>query len=83
MVSLTVACCSLQSPQKWIGSSVALGFDDAAAEAHESGSGFSPEEEARLRQSVLVKIFDWGRRHTLELQNRLRKLGLLEVLRGF
>lgn len=63
LVGLTVACCSTQAPQKWIGSSVALGFDDAFAEniAHQDGEGFSPEQEADLRKSVLVKIFDWGR----------------------
>ncbi|CAK9013721.1 unnamed protein product [Durusdinium trenchii] len=29
--------------------------------AHQDGEGFSPEQEADLRKSVLVKIFDWGR----------------------
>lgn len=62
LVGLTVACCSTQSPQKWIGSSVALGFDDGfSLPGYEDGQGFTPADEAELRKSVLVKIFDWGR----------------------
>eukprot|EP00434_Breviolum_minutum_P029748 symbB.v1.2.026299.t1/scaffold2616.1/size74813/3 len=40
-------------PQKWIGSSVALGFD----------IGQMPKrgEEEKFRQKIIVSIFDWGR----------------------
>lgn len=39
-------------PQKWVGSSVAIGFDAAS-----SWTG----DEAAARAQVIVKIFDWGR----------------------
>ncbi|CAE7728017.1 P65-C [Symbiodinium necroappetens] len=72
LVQLAMACRKCEAPQplgsehrllrKWIGSSVALGFDDAFVEdqAHVDGRGFGTAEAA-LRKSVLVKIFDWGR----------------------
>lgn len=62
LVQLAMACRKCEAPQKWIGSSVALGFDDAFGEdqAHVDGRGFGTAEAA-LRKSVLVKIFDWGR----------------------
>lgn len=47
-------CARVKVPQKWIGSSVALGFD----------SGLVPsrsEAEQQLRGTVSVCIFDWGR----------------------
>jgi len=55
LVQLASACRKAPAPQKWIGSSVALGFDDqrlveATADATE-----------KLRESVAVRIFDWGR----------------------
>eukprot|EP00434_Breviolum_minutum_P011502 symbB.v1.2.010141.t1/scaffold618.1/size180184/18 len=62
LVGLTVACCLMQAPQKWIGSSVALGFDDGfSLPAYADGQGFTGEDEAQLRKTSLVKIFDWGR----------------------
>lgn len=51
LVSLAKACRHVPVPQKWIGSSVALGFDCEKLPA--------TEEEAR--DKVIVKIFDWGR----------------------
>ncbi|CAJ1356808.1 unnamed protein product [Effrenium voratum] len=64
LVQLAVACREAQSPQKWIGSSVALGFDDKFREnspAYREGCGFDAAMETALRKSVIVKIFDWGR----------------------
>eukprot|EP00927_Polykrikos_kofoidii_P000759 TRINITY_DN10290_c0_g1_i1.p1 TRINITY_DN10290_c0_g1~~TRINITY_DN10290_c0_g1_i1.p1 ORF type:complete len:782 (-),score=113.37 TRINITY_DN10290_c0_g1_i1:48-2393(-) len=54
MTALAVACRQSPVPQKWIGSSVALGFD----------VGTLPQRSAplpTLLQSVKVHIFDWGR----------------------
>mmetsp|Transcript_25988 Transcript_25988/g.57349 ORF Transcript_25988/g.57349 Transcript_25988/m.57349 type:complete len:743 (-) Transcript_25988:89-2317(-) len=54
LTALAVACRRAPAPQKWIGSSVALGFD-----AGRAPSRCTPESQ--LRSRVLVKIFDWGR----------------------
>jgi len=54
LLRLAKACRRVAVPQKWIGSSVAIGFD----------IGHLPkrsEAEETLREQVLVKIFDWGR----------------------
>lgn len=54
LVDLAVACRQVPAPQKWIGSSVALGFD----------SGYLPPRDASLEEvskAVRVNIFDWGR----------------------
>jgi len=51
---LAAACNKVTVPQKWVGSSVALGYD----------SGTLPprsKDEAAIRSTVLVNIFDWGR----------------------
>jgi len=53
LLRLTLACRKTPVPQKWIGSSVALGFDDATLPQRAS------EEE--VRRKVIVKVFDWGR----------------------
>mmetsp|Transcript_43211 Transcript_43211/g.78612 ORF Transcript_43211/g.78612 Transcript_43211/m.78612 type:complete len:743 (-) Transcript_43211:115-2343(-) len=55
LMELHLACALLDTPQKWIGSSVALGFDVATLPSREEvktlgGHGF-----------VRVNIFDWGR----------------------
>lgn len=54
LVRLSVACRSSPAPQKWIGSSVALGFDSG----HLPPRG-SPVED--IHKTVRVNIFDWGR----------------------
>mmetsp|Transcript_17868 Transcript_17868/g.34829 ORF Transcript_17868/g.34829 Transcript_17868/m.34829 type:complete len:702 (-) Transcript_17868:94-2199(-) len=54
LVRLALACRRTPVPQKWIGSSVALGFDDAKLPKRAA-----PEEE--VRRKVVVKVFDWGR----------------------
>jgi hypothetical protein len=56
---LAVCCQRLVVPQKWIGSSVALGFDALARPER------SKEGEEYLRSTVIVKIFDWGRSELL------------------
>jgi hypothetical protein len=56
---LAVCCDRLLIPQKWIGSSIALGFD-ALARAERSS-----KQEAYLRSTVIVKIFYWGRSELL------------------
>mmetsp|Transcript_112776 Transcript_112776/g.364211 ORF Transcript_112776/g.364211 Transcript_112776/m.364211 type:complete len:407 (-) Transcript_112776:8-1228(-) len=54
LIQLSLACRLTLAPQKWIGSSVALGFDCGRVPARSQ-----PEEE--IRRSVRVNIFDWGR----------------------
>jgi len=54
MVYLAVACRQCPVPQKWIGSSVALGFDCGELPTRAQG-------EAKVRRDVRVNIFDWGR----------------------
>jgi len=54
LVRLALACRRTPVPQKWIGSSVALGFDDATLPKR-AGS------EHEVRRKVVVKVFDWGR----------------------
>eukprot|EP00435_Cladocopium_sp_Y103_P048586 s2038_g14.t1 len=53
VTGLAVACLKCPIPQKWIGSSVALGFD----------IGQMPKrgQEEMLRSKTIVSIFDWGR----------------------
>jgi len=54
LCKLAVACRRTPVPQKWIGSSVALGFD----------SGEPPRRgapEAEVRSATIVQLFDWGR----------------------
>ncbi|CAE8627521.1 unnamed protein product [Polarella glacialis] len=58
LVRLAVACRKAPAPQKWIGSSVALAFDEEPPE-RSGGASFKDEED--LRRSVHVRIFDWGR----------------------
>ncbi|CAJ1337240.1 unnamed protein product [Effrenium voratum] len=53
LARLSIACVKCSVPQKWIGSSVALGFD--VGELTKRG------EEEQLREKVIVSIFDWGR----------------------
>ncbi|CAB9512755.1 Synaptotagmin-2 [Seminavis robusta] len=59
LVRLAVTCHKVQVPQKWIGSSVALGFD----------CGFFPtrsnKAEAQIRSKVITNVFDWGRSELL------------------
>jgi hypothetical protein len=54
LANLAIACRQSPVPQKWIGSSVALGFD----------SGEPPRRDAsedEVRSATIVQLFDWGR----------------------
>jgi len=51
---LAIACRQAPVPQKWIGSSVALGFD--AGEPPRRGAS-----EDEVRSATIVQLFDWGR----------------------
>jgi len=57
LILLCLACRQVKVPQKWIGSSVAVGFDVAP----ESVPKRTPGVEKEIRQGVRVHIFDWGR----------------------
>eukprot|EP00930_Biecheleria_cincta_P088863 TRINITY_DN78124_c0_g1_i1.p1 TRINITY_DN78124_c0_g1~~TRINITY_DN78124_c0_g1_i1.p1 ORF type:complete len:780 (+),score=132.95 TRINITY_DN78124_c0_g1_i1:192-2531(+) len=54
ILRLAVACHKSAVPQKWIGSSVALGFDSGSLPSRSGG-------EANVRRATIVSIFDWGR----------------------
>jgi len=54
LAGLSVACRRSPVPQKWIGSSVGLGFDCGRLPSRSAG-----EEE--VRKSTQVHTFDWGR----------------------
>merc|ERR1719382_80141 len=54
LTSLAVACRCAPVPQKWIGSSVALGFDCGELPPRSTGA-------AHLKRNAVTAIFDWGR----------------------
>jgi hypothetical protein len=54
LIAISIACRHITVPQKWVGSSVALGFD-----CGQLPSRARPVEETR--KAVVVNIFDWGR----------------------
>merc|ERR1719193_2657859 len=54
LAALSVACRRAPAPQKWVGSSVALGFDAGTLPPRHA-------PEAKVRREVRVSIFDWGR----------------------
>ncbi|CAK0788376.1 unnamed protein product, partial [Prorocentrum cordatum] len=54
LTSLAVACRCSPVPQKWIGSSVALGFDCGELPPRSTGT-------ADLKRHAVTAIFDWGR----------------------
>jgi len=70
LTRLLLACYMASVPQKWIGSSVALGYE--AGHLPERG-GMNAEEE--IRSNVLVNIFDWGRSelNTIEAFNNMNE----------
>lgn len=51
---LSIACRCVVFPQKWVGSSICLGFDAGRLPPRAGG-------EAEARKAVRVNIFDWGR----------------------
>jgi len=54
LAGLAVACRQCPVPQKWIGSSVALGFDCGELPPRSTGT-------ADLKRHAVTAIFDWGR----------------------
>jgi len=64
LVQLVCACKAAPVPQKWIGSSVALGFDSG----HLPLRGTSLEGVAR---TIRVQIFDWGRSELNTLEHHV------------
>lgn len=64
LVHLAMSCRSVPAPQKWIGSSVLLGFE----------AGSVPERrelEEALRDRAQVTIFDWGRSELTKLEKHM------------
>lgn len=55
LCDLALSCRRSPVPQKWIGSSVALGFDCGELPPRSAGT------EDAVRKQTLVSIFDWGR----------------------
>jgi len=64
--TLVVACYHCPVPQKWIGSSVAIGFDCGKLPSRST-------PEAEIRNTLRLNIFDWGRSelNTLEKHGQL------------
>eukprot|EP00559_Dactyliosolen_fragilissimus_P002065 CAMPEP_0184868110 /NCGR_PEP_ID=MMETSP0580-20130426/29187_1 /TAXON_ID=1118495 /ORGANISM="Dactyliosolen fragilissimus" /LENGTH=984 /DNA_ID=CAMNT_0027368775 /DNA_START=14 /DNA_END=2968 /DNA_ORIENTATION=- len=71
---LAIACRQIPVPQKWIGSSVAIGFDcgELPQRSYPTKSNNNTDtqvpqscptllEEENARKNVIVSIFDWGR----------------------
>mmetsp|Transcript_11591 Transcript_11591/g.23814 ORF Transcript_11591/g.23814 Transcript_11591/m.23814 type:complete len:808 (-) Transcript_11591:58-2481(-) len=54
LAKLGAVCNNVTVPQKWVGSSVALGYDSGALPPRS-------KDESAIRSTVLVNIFDWGR----------------------
>lgn len=71
LAKLFLACCKAPVPQKWVGSSVALGYDAGYLPIRGAGT----EEE--IRSGVLVNVFDWGRSelNTVEAYNAMDEAG--------
>ena len=58
---LAVTCCKVTIPQKWVGSSVALGFDCGYFPRRDDNDKIKSKlnAEALIRSKVIVNIFDW------------------------
>ena len=54
LAKLSISCHRVKVPQKWIGSSLAIGFDSGALPLRS-------KTEDEIRKTAIVKIFDWGR----------------------
>lgn len=72
LVDLAVTCHRLEIPQKWIGSSVALGYDAGLFPPRAT----SQESEQQIRSKVICNVFDWGRS---ELLTKQRYQGMTET----
>jgi len=71
LVKLMSTCKNVTASQKWIGSSIALGYDAGFCNQR------SDENEEKLRSGVIVNIFDWGRSELL-LKDAYNKLSIDE-----
>lgn len=63
LANLCAICQNVSVPQKWVGSSVALGYDCGALPPRSR----SAEE---IKSSVIVNIFDWGRSELNTLEKK-------------
>jgi hypothetical protein len=63
LICLSVKCHQVITPQKWIGSSVALTYD--AGLFPDLSSTVDHSKEKMIRSNVTVNIFDWGRSELL------------------
>ena len=59
LLLLAVACCRVTVPQKWVGSSVALGFDCGYFPSRKKDKDLGLCAEDLIRSKVIVNIFDW------------------------
>jgi len=59
LVQLSATCHASKVPQKWLGSSVALGYDAGSFPPRSNSA------EQSVRSNVIVNIFDWGRSELL------------------
>jgi len=64
LAELALACRLVPVPQKWIGSSVALGFDCGGLPSRQ-------QPEQAVREAVKVHIFDWGRSELNTLEKHM------------
>jgi hypothetical protein len=63
LICLSVKCHQVKTPQKWIGSSVALAYD--AGLFPDRSATVDHSKEKMIRSNVTVNIFDWGRSELL------------------
>jgi len=59
LIQLSATCHNTTVPQKWLGSSVALGYDAEYFPVRSNSS------EQKIRSNVIVSIFDWGKSELL------------------
>jgi len=59
LIQLSANCHSATVPQKWLGSSIALGYDAGSFPPRSNSA------EQSIRSNVIVNIFDWGRSELL------------------
>lgn len=62
MVGLSIACRRVDVPQKWLGSSVALGFDAGSLPSR-------TDSMEKIRERAKVYVFDWGRSELNSLEH--------------
>jgi len=67
LLRLKSTCQKVTTPQKWIGSSVGIGFDCEMVPRR------LPQTEKEIRDGIIVSIFDWGRSelNTVETHSKM------------